>query len=71
MRAEHRLILHIGRVCIKEQAKLREMAPLHPDLQTRIERAQQQQLVMALWDSYKMVYTRLFHAWPRWLLRFY
>ncbi len=71
MSSEHRLILYLGRECIRARNKLLEMTPLHPDLQKRIEYSQQSNLTMALWDCYKMVYQRLHHAWPRWQLRFY
>jgi hypothetical protein len=72
MRPEHRLLLYLGRVCLQERLKLLEMTPLHPKLEERIRYSQQSNLLMTLWDSYKMLYMRLNGgAWPRFQLRFY
>lgn len=71
MSPEAKLILKLGRSVLAERAKLLRLAPITPKFEDQMEYAHQFERVAVFWDIYKMVYTRLFHSWPRFQLKFY
>lgn len=62
---EERMILDIGRQVLKARLAYLETIEFSPAAKLAKDR------LFALWDCYKMVYTRLFHGWPRFQVRFY
>lgn len=71
MSPEAKLILLLGRAVLAERNLLLSLAPINPDEDSQREYAHQFERVAAFWDIYKMTYTRLFHSWPRFQLKFY
>lgn len=65
MSPEVQIIREMGRILLRERLHFLATYGLTEEHEASRDR------LLVLWDCYKMVYTRLFHHWPRFQLRFY